>query len=31
LAGEAGVALFGALTAKGLVTDGEPISLTDNG
>lgn len=31
LAGEAGVALFGALTAKGLVTDGETISLTDNG
>ncbi|WP_240232308.1 ArsR/SmtB family transcription factor [Devosia lacusdianchii] len=31
LAGEAGVALFGALTAKGLVTGGETISLTDNG
>lgn len=31
LAGEAGVALFGALAAKGLIADGETVTLTDAG
>ena len=31
LAGEAGVALFGALAAKGLITDGETVTLTAAG
>jgi len=31
LAGEAGVALFGALTAKGFIADGEAVTLTPAG